>query len=144
MPDLLTLRIVKNIIFSFVLIVLAFVIGISMSNFFMFAVPAVLAIILIAGTYRLTRRYRNGNVYVWSGTCLGSSKSFLPTRVDYAFQADTGESIVVKGRATKEFRESLHYDLLFERTGDFDEHPNLMDFTVSPNLESKKQQFPVD
>ena len=130
MPNLLMQRIVKNIGLSFACLCLAIVVGFSMQSFSMFAVPAAIFLVLCAGTVRLIVRHRKGVFYVWSGKCIGSSKSFLPSRLDYIFQNSEGESVVVKARGAKEFRETLCYELLFEYSGDPDVPDNLMDSTV--------------
>ena len=144
MPSLLMQRMIKNAFFSVALLCLAFVVGLSMKNLTMFAIPAVLAAVLAAGTVRMVLKYRNGSMFVWSGTCMGFTKSFLPTRLDYVFQNHEGESYVIKGRAAKEFRETLCYDLLFENAGDLDVPPNLIDSSLSQDGNAGKDRDPDD
>ena len=131
MPGIIAQRATKNIGISFALLCLAVIIGISMRDFIMFAIPAALAALLSASTFRMIYQYKKGRLYVWTGTCVGQTKGFLPTRYDYVFRDEPGETVVIKGRALKEFREGLCYDLLFEYSSLSDVPPVFWDSCLS-------------
>ncbi len=135
MPEVLLIRLLKNIIISIVMISAGIIFGISTQSLHMASIPFLLGLVAIAAVIKTYYDWENGKVIVITAVCIhkeiyfGNKSTYI--MVGSEENSDKVFNFILKNIENKAFSVSGTYDLLFKNNGKRLSEENLIDYGPS-------------
>ena len=135
MPEILTIRLIKNIVTSVILISAGVIFGLSAQSIVLASIPFLLGLVASAAVIKTYIDWETGKILIITAVCihketyLGGKSTYIMVGVNE--NDDKSYNFTLKNIDVKAFSVSGIYELLFNNNGNRLSEENLMDYGPS-------------
>lgn len=135
MPNILLLRLLKNIVISIVMISAGIIFGISTKSIYVSSVPILFGLIAVAASLKMYYDWKTKKIIVITAVCIHKQPVLLG-KTTYVFNcigenSDKDFTFTLKDLKNNSFFVSGTYDFLFNNKNNMITEKNLIDYEIS-------------